>query len=252
MTLEQFISTYTGQAVDVDGVSADTGQCVQLVALYAQKVLGVTLPDVTGAVNFWGNSAVLALGFQQVSAGNEQPGDITVWGASTLIDSPEFGHTDIVVSPGFLGFDSNWGNVKAANGYPAAHEVQHTYTDVLGFLRYNGGNMSPTSNQVAAFYQAVAGRQPTAQELATAVSLKWGDWIGYMEPAIITLRDTVANLTNERDNTLYPFVNAVCADLNIPVTTNPATVATAITALQKAGTELNATNVEAYIQEHLS
>jgi hypothetical protein len=141
MNLPTFITTYTGEAVDVDGVAADIGQCVQLVALYCQKVLGTTLPDVRGAVDLWTNTEVLAE-FTQITAGNEQAGDIAAWGASSLINSPTYGHTDIVISHGFNGFDSNWGNVNNAQGQPIAHQVEHTYQDVLGFLRFRQGGVT--------------------------------------------------------------------------------------------------------------
>jgi len=137
MNLAQFIATYTNQATDVDGVAADIGQCVQLVSLYCQKVLNVPYPN-ANAKDWWNNPVCLA-NFDQVAAGQPMlPGDIVVWGASNLINSPLYGHIDICVSAdanGFTGFDSNWGGVNNAQGQPVAHEVRHILTDVLGYLR---------------------------------------------------------------------------------------------------------------------
>lgn len=134
MTLDQFVSTNTGKAVTYDGLKEDYGQCEQLVCRYWKDVLGFSCPPIPAAKDLWTNPTILK-NFDRIPVGKEQKGDVAVFGASSAINSPEFGHTDIVLKPGFTGFDSNWGGVKASNGYPAAHTVQHNYTDVLGFLR---------------------------------------------------------------------------------------------------------------------
>jgi len=167
MDLPTFISTYTGQAVEVDGVLADTGQCVQLVALYCQKVLNVPFPD-ANAKDWWDNPTCQE-SFDQIPVGQPvQPGDIVVFAASTVINSPEFGHIDICVSPfegGFVGFDSNWGGVYNAQGYPVAHEVQHSFQDVLGYLRIKEIDMKPTVNQIMLAYQLALNTNPTQEQI---------------------------------------------------------------------------------------
>lgn len=140
MTLAQFVANSAGGALSYDGVKANIGQCEQLVCCYWRDVVGFLCPPIPAAKDLWTNPTVLA-SFDQIAVGKEQPGDVGVWGASSLINSPESGHTDIVLSPGFTGLDSNWGGVKAPSGYPAAHRVQHNYSDVLGFLRPKGGTM---------------------------------------------------------------------------------------------------------------
>lgn len=148
MNLQQFISTNNGEAVTYDNIKVNYGQCEQLVCLYWKELYGFNCPPIPYAYLLWTNPTVLAA-FEQIPIGQEQPGDVAVFGRSTLINSPEAGHTDIVVQGqtggGFLGFDSNWGTTATTNyqvisgvKYPAAHEVQHTYSDVLGFLRYKG------------------------------------------------------------------------------------------------------------------
>ena len=139
MDLATFISTYRGQAVSYDGIAANSGQCEQLIQLYWKECLGFDSPGIAAAVELWTNTTILE-NFEQIAIGDEQAGDVAVFGASSVINSPVYGHTDICVTPsggaGYLGFDSNWGGVTASNGYPAAHEVQHTMKDVLGFLRF--------------------------------------------------------------------------------------------------------------------
>lgn len=177
MNLNQFITGFTGQAICYDGVLADTGQCVQLVAEYCVRVLGFT-PPMKNAVDWWTDDSVNAA-FTKIPIGQEQPGDIAIWGASNVINSPLYGHIDIVVAPGFTGFDSNWGGVNNAAGYPIAHQVSHNYTDVLGFLRYNGGNMVPINNgDVVNVYQSLLNRQPDQEALNYWInSTDWKDFI---------------------------------------------------------------------------
>lgn len=241
MTLDDFVTTYTGQAVSYDGVQADFGQCLQLVCLYWQQVYGYNCPDMAGAVDLWTNADVLA-NFDQIPVGQEQSGDVAVWGASSLINSPEYGHTAIVITPngstGFTSFDSNWGGVTASNGYPAAHQVQHDMTDVLGFLR-KGEGMNPTPAQAGATYAAFAtesdGITPgdiSQTDLNTAIQTPWAEWIPNFYAGVQTLRNDIQLLTQERDQTLYPFVNAVCDALGLPDQADTAAVVTAIKALQ--------------------
>jgi hypothetical protein len=180
MTLTQFVATENSQALDYDKIPADTGQCVQLVAYYCVDVLGIT-PPMLNAVDWWndyGSTQVLADNFTRIpytSGVYPQPGDIVVFGASNSINSPLYGHIDICIAvggpSGYTGFDSNWGGDYNAQGYPVAHQVQHNYTDVLGYLRYNGGTMQPSqptgmnANGVTVVIQACFRRPPTPEEI---------------------------------------------------------------------------------------
>lgn len=144
MTLQQFVATENSQALDYDGIPADTGQCVQVVSYYCVNVLNIT-PPALNAVDWWndyGSTSVLSGNFDQIPySATSMPavGDIVVFGASSDINSPLYGHIDIAISvgapSGYTGFDSNWGGDYNAQGYPVAHQVQHTYGDVLGYLR---------------------------------------------------------------------------------------------------------------------
>ena len=183
MAPSQFITTYTGQAVCVDGTqnnppaTNNSGQCEQLVALFAQLVLGVTLPRVVGAVNLWNNAAVLALGFTQIPASQLQPNDLVIFGASSAINSPIYGHADIVVgnitTSGYQGFDSNWQplNLNAA-GYPTAHPVNHSFVDVLGGLRYNIDTM-PQAQDVTNYFKYYGFGVPTAAQITYYTTRNW-------------------------------------------------------------------------------
>ncbi len=187
MTLSQFIAAYRGQAVDFDGIPRDTGQCVQLVAEYCVKVLNAPV--------FYGNAvdwythypgSVLQSHFDRIARpALPKTGDIVVWGASSLINSPYYGHIDIcignVTNEGFTGFDSNWGGLRNSQGYPIAHDVQHSYTDVLGFLRLKS-TTTPVTHPV--YYNVVRG------DTVTGICHRYGITIAEFEK----LNPTITNI----------------------------------------------------------
>jgi hypothetical protein len=221
ISLAQFITNEAGQAVSYDNVPANTGQCEQLVQEYCVQVLGWKPPLIPTAVEWWTNPTVLA-NFTQISVGQEQPGDIGVFGASAVINSPIAGHIDIVVTPasgGYVGFDSNWGNVNNAAGYPVAHETNHTFTDVLGFLRYNGGSMTPEEQAALANAQLY--------QNAVTQSNAWTDPNGFS--------DDVTRVTAHINNLMADRI-AVTEALGLPVTTDAADLTTAINALKGSST----------------
>lgn len=203
ISFNQFMTNTNGKAVTYDNVSANYGQCEQLVCLYWEQVYGFKCPLIPYAKDLINNPTVLA-SFNVVAVGQEQVGDVAVFGASTTINSPVAGHTDIVLGPisgGFTGWDSNWGGVTDQNqgtsgyGYPAAHQVTHNYGDVIGFLRFKGGNVD---NLTEAEYDGLArrvltlgmfmtvegsapDRQPTTQEVTDAINGLKSDPIAYID-----------------------------------------------------------------------
>lgn len=255
MTSSQFITNETGKAISVDGVKANTGQCEQLLALFSQQVNGVSLPYTQGAVNLWDNPVVLALGYIQVSVSQLEADDMVIFGASSAINSPEFGHGDVYIFPladGYIGFDSNWGGVVDTDpnsptyGYPVAHQVKHNFVDVLGGLRFNS-NMNPTAQQahdtVMGFETEADGitpHQPTQADLDFGVSTPWAAYIPNFFAGVQKLRDTIQLLTNDRDTDLYPKINATCTTLGLPISATTDQIVAAIEAL-KNGNEPAAT-----------
>lgn len=162
MTPQAFVSATDGVAVTYDGLQVNYGQCVQLVCLFWKDCYGFLCPPIPYAKDLITNPVVLE-SFEVIPVGQEQPWDVAVFGASAAINSPVAGHTDIVLNNvgagGYIGWDSNWGGVTDKNvgtkgyGYPAAHQVNHTYSDVIGFLRWKGvSNMPPTASQVIVTY----------------------------------------------------------------------------------------------------
>lgn len=144
MLPQQFVNSTSGRAVTYDGLKVNYGQCEQLVCLFWQDIYNFRCPPIPYAADLITNPTVLEF-FEVIPVGQEQPWDVAIFGASASINSPVAGHTDIVLVPiegGFIGWDSNWGNVTDQNvgtpgyGYPAAHQVQHSYMDIIGFLRY--------------------------------------------------------------------------------------------------------------------
>lgn len=270
MILSDFVTEYTGQAVDVDGVKQDTGQCLQLVSLYQQKVQATTVFFTPGAADYWNKFAgsVLEQYYDKIPVGQPvQAGDIVVFGASSVINSPDFGHIDICLQPtsgGYTGFDSNWGGVKDTNpnsptyGYPVAHQVAHSFTDVLGYLRLKGENMNPTPAQAGTTYAAFA-TQPdgitpgdiSQKDLDTAIQTPWAEWIPNFYQGVQNLRNDIKLLTTDRDDNLYPFINAVTSALGIPDTSNIDAAVAAINALKNAQGGVSKASALAYIEKNL-
>lgn len=257
MDLDELFSQWQGQTIPAslvgDSDASDNGQCFIWFDLVLNKVYGQPFFHASGAIDIWETPGVLKNSFTLIpySPNMSVPkGAIVVYGTGV---GSQFGHVSVAAENGigsdYVGYDSNWGDSKKLE--QITHNDKFNAT-ILGILVFEEEDVKPTSDEVAAFYQAVAGRQPTESELETAVGLQWPDWIKFMEPGIAQTRQQVTNLETERDSTLYPFVNAVCADLNIPITTDLPTVAKAITALQSSGEILNATNVQNYIKAHLT
>lgn len=172
MTPQLFVQENTGKAVTYDGIRGNYGQCEQLVCLFWKYVYGFLCPPIASAKDLITNPFILA-NFSVEPVGREQSWDVAVFGASAAIDSPTDGHTDIVLNPqpnGFLGFDSNWGGVTDHNtgtpgyGYPAAHQVTHSHDDVLGFLRWKGGDMPITEDALYMIFRGILRRDPTHEE----------------------------------------------------------------------------------------
>lgn len=134
MTLDQFVASRNGQQnISFDGVAANAGQCVQLVAFYVRDVIGkqVIWAD---AFQWWATNRYPE-DYDRIPntpTAVPQRGDIIIWGGS-LPNSGGAGHIAICLQPypgtgTFMSFDSNWGGKYA-------HQVTHNYSYVVGWLR---------------------------------------------------------------------------------------------------------------------
>jgi hypothetical protein len=244
MTLNTWFATYQGKSLLVPGEPvSETGQCVQAADIALNLVYG--LPYHYGnAIDWWNYPGELVNNFNLINDGTIQKGDFVVYG--TGVGSP-FGHIDIALQNGskssYIGADSNW------NKNLTVHTVNHNdqYNQyILGVLRNksnNGGNMPdnsiPTSTQIGEEFQALAGRQPTQDELNLFVGLNWFDGLKqYLFPGVQTLRDTITNLENDRDTHLYPFINKVTAILGLPTSATADECVAAISKLKGSPTKL--------------
>ena len=133
MTLKEFIKKYNGKHVDYDGVFG--AQCMDLMHFYIDEVL---MGEPSSAI-LRASSAKIAYEtfdrpdlFEQIDntpKGVPEEGDIMFWGIFP------YGHVALFVEGdvnNFTSFDQN---------YPTGsecHEQNHTYKDVLGWLRFKG------------------------------------------------------------------------------------------------------------------
>lgn len=140
MNLATFVSTYNGTTVG-------DGQCVALIKLYEDEVLGFIqsfgLAYAYMYFTEYPNNAGLQAHYDRytLSDGLPSPGDIVVFNSNT---GGGAGHVSIVYQDvsnnGFTGFDQNWSTPGRCN------IETHSYTNVLGYLKPKGspGPTPPT------------------------------------------------------------------------------------------------------------
>jgi hypothetical protein len=134
LSLEDFISKYTNQPVDFDGIYPN--QCFDLAHQYIYDVLGVTDKKIIahpGAFQIFTEfnaNGIDALHFDKITNtpdGVPQKGDLIVWDQKV----GTYGHVAIFIegdAKTFKSFDANW----PVGSLP--HEEYHSYYGVLGWL----------------------------------------------------------------------------------------------------------------------
>jgi len=133
MNLQQFISKYSGKYLEVAGSANAINQCTDLANGYLKEVLNLPIVEWTIAVDF--PSRVNPEDFDYIKntpEGVPEAGDLIIWGG-------KIGHIAIYVSGNvnwFTSFDQNWPTGSVC------HLVDHSYSNVKGWLRPKGGNMS--------------------------------------------------------------------------------------------------------------
>lgn len=150
MTFDEFVKTYKGKKIDYD--KAYGVQCVDLVKLYIDKVLGIKPQSIGNAEAYWNRYEqlnYLKSNFYKIEnypAFIPQKGDIAVWG----LKHGKWGHIAIADGVGttsyFYSYDENWGG--RGQGMT---RIKHNYKSGFeGVLRpkaqdkINGGNNKPS------------------------------------------------------------------------------------------------------------
>lgn len=128
LTLDAFVAAHDGQAVDVDGRYGP--QCMDLYRRFVEEVLGFPQsPKVPGAADVW--THYLPEFYERITNTPDnvpEPGDVMIWGRG----AGQWGHIAIFVTGDarrFVSFDQNWPTGSLA------HLQEHTYRNVLGWLR---------------------------------------------------------------------------------------------------------------------
>lgn len=135
MTLDQFVTKWTGKSIDFDGVYGP--QCMDLMHQYLVEVLGLTdgsllaQPDAKSVyLNFATTKGhELFDKIDNTPTGVPLKGDIIFWGTGI----GQYGHVAMMVQGdvnSFRSFDQNW------NSHKYCEVVNHpNYVGVLGWLR---------------------------------------------------------------------------------------------------------------------
>ncbi|MEA2112677.1 MAG: CHAP domain-containing protein [Patescibacteria group bacterium] len=133
MTLSEFIKKYNSKKVEVHGSANAMYQCTDLANLYIQDVLKLPIIKWTNAKDF-PNHPIAKKHFDYIKntpMGIPKKGDLIIWGG-------RWGHIAIFLSGDvnwFTSFDQNWPTGSVC------HKVDHSYTNVIGWLRPKGGSM---------------------------------------------------------------------------------------------------------------
>jgi hypothetical protein len=138
MKLDEFIRTYNGRYLDYDGRFGC--QCVDEARYYFAEVCGLPKQPagVVGARDFflqYDKDPVLAEHFEKIPNTPEfvpKPGDVVLWDGTK---GNPYGHIAIFISGDVKAFNSFDQNLPT--GAPCGI-VHHTYSNVLGFLRFRG------------------------------------------------------------------------------------------------------------------
>lgn len=256
MTLLQCYTENEDESLDVDGVPADTGQCVQWADTVLNQVFRFPYFFAPGALDWWNNPSGSLVNFDKITDGSIVAGDFVIYSAGV---GSVFGHIDVAAQDGstisYVGYDSNWG------GNLTVHTVTHDdkYNQyILGSLRLKEGGMNPTAQQahdtVMAFETEADGitpHQPTQADLDFGVSTPWNAYIPNFYPGVQKLRNVIQLLENDRDTDLYPKINAVTSALGLPSSASATDMVAAIQKLQTDAPVINHNSVLTYIQENL-
>ena len=138
MKLDEFINKYINTKVDFD--NAFGAQCVDLFRQYCKDVLNIPHTGaVEGARDIFLNYDKLPLEqkyFKKYSTNNPKPADIIIWNETK---TNKYGHIAIVVSS----LSNNKVLVFEQDGFKqdGAKLSIRTTENMLGILRFNGGNI---------------------------------------------------------------------------------------------------------------
>lgn len=162
MTFTEFLQLLNGNYLEVAGSPNAKNQCVDLANAYIRSVLKQQIIEWTDAVDFPSKADRNIYDFiENTPSGVPQEGDIVVW-------KPTPGHIAIFIegnSKRFTSFDQNF-----PTGSPC-HVQEHTYQNVVGWLRYKQGIPSGDTISIEkAVFEKLVGN-----------SGKWDETINYLE-----------------------------------------------------------------------
>ena len=134
MTLEEFITKYTGKFVEYHSYgSGALNQCTDCTNQYIVEVLGKTAIIGTNAVDFPTKASKDEFDFiKDAPLIVPEKGDLVVWKTNHIAICL---YADVEL-PWFTSFDQNWPTGSVCK------KVDHSYSNVFGWLRPKGGSMS--------------------------------------------------------------------------------------------------------------
>lgn len=219
MTYDEFIGKWNTRGIDFDGAYGD--QCMDLMHQYVFEVLGVTDGRVLAApaakdvyLNF--DNVVGHDKFEKIAntpTGVPQKGDIILWGTGI----GPYGHVAIFLDGDankFRSFDQNFPTGSKC------HLQDHTYTGVLGWLRFKG-TPSTTGPEMYKGYD-LTNRESMKAAVDVLVRVQGGEFVDRpkYDADLKSKQDTIDNLNqqiNDRNNDIVQL-NAKISTLETQVT----------------------------------
>lgn len=230
-----------------------TGQCVTLLKwFFAEMCDNFPSPFAArGNARFVGQNLVAQGLATEVPYSDRRRGDVICY------EYGQYGHIASQLSGGRVFEENvNLGGVSrrlVAGAYVYASRIgneneawradknPHVYR-LKSYNETGASNMKPTAQQahdtVLAFETEADGitpHQPTQADLDFGVSTEWAAYIPNFYPMVQVLRDKIKLLTEDRDNNLYPYINAVTNALGLPVGATADDCVKAIEALKAGG-----------------
>lgn len=142
------------------------GQCVSYVRQYMEAVLGIPTRAWGNAKDYWTNPALLEW-FDRIENGRQE-GDILVWGNDLGNWTGPDGHIGIAYQGKLLNQNYSGSLRVSVNNF-----FQPGY---LGALRFKGGSMKPTKQQVYDMCMA-RGFAPSEEEKDKWIAMEWSDFM---------------------------------------------------------------------------
>lgn len=189
---QEFKNKWLGKGIDFDGNYGN--QCFDVYRQYCKELGFKQSPPSEGAKDIWEN--YLPEHFDKIintTSGVPEQGDVIIWG----VKIGKYGHVAIFDrgdDKAFVSIDQNW---PTDGGKGVLHEVNHSYTGVLGWLRPKSiiEDMTEEQKRILAFLEEQKANEGKVREAFGALTD-----LPVKDKRIQTLQDRILDLESSQKN----------------------------------------------------